>query len=90
MLTTQAREAAIVTITRRQATTASRNAQVTGCLKQDPTHLYKDVTSSLPDATSSLKVRTRECSFREKTIFLRGEAHRGDGHLQHKPELSAA
>ncbi len=64
-----AREAAIVTITQRQATTASRNARVTRCLKQDPTRLYKDATSSLPDATSSLKRRTRECSFREKTIL---------------------
>ncbi len=55
--------------TQRQATTASRNARVTRCLKQDPTRLYKDATSSLPDATSSLKRRTRECSFREKTIL---------------------
>ncbi len=83
MLTVQAHEAAIVTITQSQATTASRNARVTRCLKQDPTRLYKDATSSLPDATSSLKRRTCECSFREKTI-LHAEAHRGDGHLQHK------
>ncbi len=69
VLTAQAREAAIVTITQHQATTASRNARVTRCLKQDPTRLYKDATSSLPDATSSLKRRTRECSFREKTIL---------------------
>ncbi len=55
--------------TQRQATTASRNARVTRCLKQDPTRLYKDATSSLPDATSSLKRRTHECSFREKTIL---------------------
>ncbi len=45
----------IVTITQCQATTASRNARVTRCLKQDPTRLYKDATSSLPDATSPLK-----------------------------------
>ncbi len=69
VLTAQAREPAIVTITQRQATTASRNARVTCCLKQDPTRLYKDETSSLPDATSSLERRTRECEFREKTIF---------------------
>ncbi len=69
MLTVQAHEAAIVTINQRQATTASRNARVTRCLKQDPTRLYKDGTSSLPDATSSLKRRTCECSFREKTIL---------------------
>ncbi len=56
-------------ITQRQATTASRNAWVTRCLKQDPTRLYKDATSSLPDATSSLERRTRECSFREKTLL---------------------
>ncbi len=55
--------------TQRQATTASRNARVTRCLKQNPTRLYKDATSSLPDATSSLKRRTRECSFREKTLL---------------------
>ncbi len=55
--------------TQRQATTASRNAWVTHCLKQDSTRLYKDATSSLPDATSSLKRRTRECSFREKTFL---------------------
>ncbi len=53
VLTAQAREATIVTITQRQAMTASRNSRMTRCLKQDPTHLYKDATSSLPDATSS-------------------------------------
>ncbi len=42
---------------------------VTRCLKQDPTRLYKDTTSSLPDPTSSLKRRTRKCSFRGKTIL---------------------
>ncbi len=41
-----------------QVMTASSNAWVTRCLKQDPIRLYKDVTSSLPDATSSLKRRT--------------------------------
>ncbi len=84
MLTAQAREAAIVTITQRQATTASRNARVTRYLKQDPTRLYKDTTSSLPDATSSLKRRTRECSFREKKLFSHAETHRGYGQLQLK------
>ncbi len=69
VLTAQAREAAIVNITQRQATTAFRNAQVTRCLKQDPTRLYKDVRSSLPDATSSLKRRTPECYFREKALL---------------------
>ncbi len=39
------------------------------CLKQDPTRLYKDVASSLPDATSSLKRCTRECSFREQAFL---------------------
>ncbi len=68
-ITAQAHEAAIVTITQRQATTASRNARVTRCLKQDPTRLYKDVASSLPDATSSLKRCTRECSFREQAFL---------------------
>ncbi len=70
MLTAQAREATIVTSTQCQATTASRNARVTRCLKQDPTRLYKDATSSLPDATSSLKRRTCECSFREKALLV--------------------
>ncbi len=69
VLTAQAREAAIVNITHRQETAASRNARVTCYLKQDPTCLYKDITSSLPDATSSLKRRTRKCSFREKAIL---------------------
>ncbi len=69
MLTAQAREAVIVTITQRQATTAFGNARVTHCLKQDPTRLYKDVTSSLPDATSSLKRCTREWLFREKALL---------------------
>ncbi len=41
----------------------------TSCLKQEPTRLYKDAPSSLPDATLSLKRRTRECSFRDKTIL---------------------
>ncbi len=67
VLTAQAREAAIMTITQHQATTASRNAWVTRCLKQDPTRLYKHVKSSWPDAMSSLK--RRECSFREKYIL---------------------
>ncbi len=69
LLTAQAREAAIVILTQRQAMTTSRNARVTRCLKQDPTRLYKDAKSNLPDATSSLKRRTCECSFREKTIL---------------------
>ncbi len=70
MLTAQAREAAILTLTQRQATTASRKAWVIRYLKKGPTRLYKDATSSLPDATSSLKRRTCECSFREKAILV--------------------
>ncbi len=38
-----------------QATTASWNARVTCCLKQEPTRLYKDAPSSLPDATLSFR-----------------------------------
>ncbi len=68
VLTAQAREAAIVTITQRQATTAPRNARVTRCLKQNPTRLYKD-------ATSSLKRRTRECFFREKALLACWSTH---------------
>ncbi len=69
VLTAQTRETAIVTITQRQATTTSRNARVTRCLKQDPTRLYKDAPAK---------------ALLGKKLFQHAEVHRGDGNLQQK------
>ncbi len=63
MLTAQAREAAIVTITRAPGNDRIQKRTGDTLSVANPTRLYKDVTSSLQDATSSLKRRTRECSF---------------------------